>query len=366
MKHIYLSIIILSLCSVAWANTPYISRVYEYAPAPGQFINKLPLATADDTPETMAAKAEATIANNKQYTVCLGAWGGYIVFGFDHPVVNSGGDYDLLILGNSIYKKGYEVQQKGSSEPGIVYVSVDRNGNGIPDDEWYELAGSEYHNPATIHDYQITYYRTPKDHVATPDKSKNFLIDTTYIAWQDNYGNSGYIPQLTPFPTHSKDYFPLWQDDEITFSGTLLPSNGEQIPNTYYYLMTSYPYGYADNHPNDSVEARLKLSWAVDKDGKAVHLPYVDFIRVQTGVMQQCGLQGEVSTEILGAIDLHPDLPVAMHIFDTKIVDWSDSQVFDVLGNKIVNVHTEDELLSLPNGIYIINNKYQTSKFIKQ
>ena len=29
--------------------------------------------------------------------------------------------------------------------PGIVYVAFDRNGDGQPnDDEWYELAGSEY------------------------------------------------------------------------------------------------------------------------------------------------------------------------------------------------------------------------------
>ena len=28
----------------------------------------------------------------------------------------------------------------GSAEPGIVFVSKDVNGNGEPDDEWYELA----------------------------------------------------------------------------------------------------------------------------------------------------------------------------------------------------------------------------------
>ena len=29
--------------------------------------------------------------------------------------------------------------------PGIVYVAFDQNGDGQPnDDEWYELAGSEY------------------------------------------------------------------------------------------------------------------------------------------------------------------------------------------------------------------------------
>lgn len=41
----------------------------------------------------------------------------------------------------------------------IVMVSYDTNMNGKPDDEWYELAGSEYYKPTTIHNYSITYTR---------------------------------------------------------------------------------------------------------------------------------------------------------------------------------------------------------------
>ena len=52
-----------------------------------------------------------------------------------------------------------------SAEPGIVLVSKDTNGNGLEDDEWYELAGSEYNSPATTKNYTITYYRpsSPKE-----------------------------------------------------------------------------------------------------------------------------------------------------------------------------------------------------------
>lgn len=351
---------------VLWSNTPYISRVYEYQPAPGQFINKMPHATVEDSPATMAAKAESAIANNQREIVCLGAWGGYIVFGFDHPVVNSHSDYDLLILGNAFYKQGYEGEQKGSSEPGIVYVSVDRNGNGLPDDEWYELAGSEYDNPQTVHNYQVTYYRTPAEHTATPDNSKRFLIDTTYIAWTDNLGNSGYIPKLAPLATQSKDYYPLWQGDEVTFAGSLLPPNGEPIAGTYYYLMTCYAYGYADNQPNDSTSARLKLSWAVDENGQSVDLPYVDFVRVQTGVLQQCAMQGEVSTEVMGAIDLHPDMQMPTNVGFVRQSEWENTQVYDIYGHNLRTIHTEDEMSLLPKGFYILNNNYQTTKFIKQ
>ena len=47
----------------------------------------------------------------------------------------------------------------GSAEPGIVFVSKDANGNGKPDDEWYELKGSEYGKDTETREYEITYYR---------------------------------------------------------------------------------------------------------------------------------------------------------------------------------------------------------------
>ena len=71
-----------------------------------------------------------TKGNPSPNWVSLGGFGGYIVVGFDHSIDNSG-DYDLGILGNSF---------SGSSEPGIVWVMQDENGNGLPDDTWYELA----------------------------------------------------------------------------------------------------------------------------------------------------------------------------------------------------------------------------------
>lgn len=35
----------------------------------------------------------------------------------------------------------------------------DVNGDGLPNDEWYELKGSEYGKPETIQDYAVTYFR---------------------------------------------------------------------------------------------------------------------------------------------------------------------------------------------------------------
>ena len=130
--------------------------------------------------EEACAYAEDRMMRNTY--VSLGGFGGYIVVGFDHSIDASGG-YDLAIVGNSF---------EGSSEPGIVWVMQDINGNGEPDDEWYELAGSEYHKPETRHGFQITYTRPAADKMPTPDDNSP-ITDTTYILWETGDGEKGYI-----------------------------------------------------------------------------------------------------------------------------------------------------------------------------
>ena len=77
--------------------SPYIATVYEYCPAPGQFVNAMPEYREGDTAETMRQKAEEAIAGKMQSGVSLGAYGGYITFGFDHTVVNVPGEHDIRI-----------------------------------------------------------------------------------------------------------------------------------------------------------------------------------------------------------------------------------------------------------------------------
>jgi hypothetical protein len=284
------------------AYSPYISRVLEYNPAPGQFINTMPQYEEGDTYETMRQKAEESIAGTNRSLISLGAWGGYVTFAFDHSVVNNPNQSDFLIEGNSFYAS--TTSKGGSSEPGIVTVSIDINQNGLPDDPFYQLAGSEYANPNTLHHYSLTYHRTPADHTPQPDK-KNSITDTTYIRWTDNQDQSGYLNKNT---FHTQEYFPQWLADSTrTFIGTRLPDNAYD-PNGKgaYWIQQPFEYGYADCHPNDSIaRCSFDIDWAVTDDGKPIHLPCVDFVRVYTGVFQQCGWTGEISTEISHARDLH-------------------------------------------------------------
>lgn len=285
------------------AYSPYITRVYEYRPAPGQFVNELPEYSEGDTEESMRQKAEDCLAYNAGTMVTLGGYGGYIVVGFDHTIVNRPGEYDFKVLGNAFYSTGAAGGSGGSSEPGIVMVSADVNGNGIPDDAWYELAGSEYQKPSTIKNYEITYYRPDEAKTPVPGTDSS-ITDSTYVRWTDNQGGEGYLSKLT---YHKQAYYPQWLSGEtLSFRGTRLADNAvDESGNGSYYVLYAYDWGYADNHPNDSEKSNFKIDWAVDAEGNPVHLQGIDFIKIYTGVNQFNGWLGECSTEVAGVTDLH-------------------------------------------------------------
>lgn len=277
------------------------SKVFDYTPAPGQFINELKTGGFDGTQTTREAAiayAEARMSetnnNGEPYPnyVSLGGFGGYIVVGFDHSIDNSG-DYDIGILGNSF---------SGSSEPGVVWVMQDENGDGLPNDTWYELAGSETGKATTIQGYAVTYYRPSGAGMS--------------VQWTDNCGNSGEIDYLKQF--HRQDYYyPLWvEQDSYTLTGTCLePRNYDASGNGSYWVNVEYDWGYVDNfspvdrltggeNANAEVNANhLKISNAIDCDGEPIHLEFIDFVKVQCAVNAKSGWLGELSTEVFGFYD---------------------------------------------------------------
>lgn len=286
--------------------SPYISKVYEYRPAPGQFVNTMPEYIEGETEEDMRKKAEENLSGTNDVMVTLGAYGGYIIFGFDHTVMNVKGKKDLMILANAFYSDlpPYKENKGGSCEPGIVMVSFDTNRNGIPDDTWYELAGSEYDKSETLKDYEIVYHRPKADKTPEPDMSQQ-LSDMTYIPWKDNQGQSGYIAKNI---YHTQSYYPGWiREETMLFRGTKLKKNAvDESGNGTYYVLYSYPWGYIDNHPNEYKDLNsFDIDWAVDSNGNHVHLQGIDFVKVYTAVNQYCGWIGETSTEIIRAQDLH-------------------------------------------------------------
>lgn len=268
-------------------SSAYSTKVYEFTPAPGQFVNEGYTAF---NMQMACSYAEGRLANDAY--VSLGGFGGYIIVGFDHSIQNTG-DYDFAIMGNSF---------KGSSEPGIVWVMQDDNGNGLPDDTWYELKGSETGKPETIQDYEVTYYKpsTPKSNVM----------------WTDNKGNTGEIDWLG---FHQQDYYyPAWiKSNQYTLRGTRLESRTEdESGQGTYWVNREFDWGYVDNFsPIDRLTDDInynaapnanhfKISHAIDYKGNEVKLDYIDFIKVQTALNVKAGWLGENSTEVFKFIDI--------------------------------------------------------------
>ena len=291
-------------------------KVLEYCPAPGQFTNNLP-----EIDNTMSAEERLKACEEQLedgYPVCLGAAGGYITVALDQPIKNGKGS-DIRILGNAFYSnddpKYGDATIGGSVEPGIVYVGV---GSSPETAEWYELAGSEYYT-TEMHRFEITYYKPTVE--AGESKTPYITIDN-YIRWTASWTNpdgskqtaEGWQPKNQ---FHKQSYWPAWEEnDQITFRGARLPDNavnyggdGSDLDNPQYWVSYRYAadsYGYVDAAPNsDDVYTTFDLDWAVDSDGNPVKLDHADFIRIQSGVLQQCGWTGETSTEVSSITNLH-------------------------------------------------------------
>ncbi|MCB8994150.1 MAG: T9SS type A sorting domain-containing protein [Bacteroidales bacterium] len=323
MRSVLVFSVFLLLCHAIWAQFPaFDGSLIEYRPAPGQFIND----NASGTP--LAAEQ---MLEGKGNVLSLGAFGGLIVLKFNKSIENNADNpygIDFVIYGNA---------SAGHSEPGIVKVMKDENHNGLPDDTWYEIAGSEHFNQKTVENYSIRY-ENPKASGAAD------------VSWSDNTGGSGKVFKNS---FHSQSYypgpdnFPAISNDYIDFSGTRLESRVRLVNGNYQSLPCTF--GYADNHPltnqnftglpdnpytPDIIEGDggdgIDISWARNADGEYADLDAIDFVMICTAVNDAAGWLGEISTEIRALIDVSPnnnikgeskmiltDLPERLLLYDT-------------------------------------------------
>jgi hypothetical protein len=279
----------------------YISEVLEYKPAPGQLTNSAPWGVPNSA---------NSLVGGITGSMSLGAFGGYVIFKFENPVENHPDNpfaVDFTIFGNPL---------NNFAEHGIVSVMKDENGNGLPDDTWYELAGSDYFFSSTIKGYEVTY--TNPNHTTAAN-----------VPWADNYGNSGIVLTNT---FHDQPYYPLIDlfpdvnSTEYTLSGTLVANEvvqttasnfdsyrkafgyaDNQIRGTTPYTVPDNPYTLgAENSGGDAFD----ISWAVNENGEYVDLDVIHFVKVHTGVLADAGWLGEISTEITGAVIVTPNASI--------------------------------------------------------
>jgi hypothetical protein len=212
------------------------------------------------------------------YGWSLGSAGGYEVWTVDHQP-------SYQINGNAF---------AAWLEAGVVWMQEDRNGNGLPDEMWYELRGGEddsERKDLITRRYAVTYFKSG-DHGSVNEY--NQLIRKVY--WADSRGRTGLIPGGFPTP---------WGviGDWVTYTCTLLRDNGD---------ITTGSYNLADlENYVDAIGNQFNVNWAMRADGTPITLSSVRFIKVQTAIFHYGGSFGDVSTEIKSAdfLGVQTDFP---------------------------------------------------------
>jgi hypothetical protein len=214
----------------------------------------------------------------------LGAWGGYAVFRF--RAVNNGG-YSFNIYGNAFL---------GWSEPGVVWVMADENQNGKPDDTWYELKGSaDTQSPARVtRRFAVTYILVDESDGVVNEYGQT--IQQTY--WFDSRGGAGAMGGGWPSGAVP--------GKEVTYTGTNLLYNADDIQaaSEGYSSSPAFDWGYVDNCSKKTITPEMASAFrirdAIRQDGSPADLPWIDFVKVHTGVFSYGSVFGEISTELTG------------------------------------------------------------------
>ncbi|MFB9076734.1 hypothetical protein ACFFLS_24035 [Flavobacterium procerum] len=213
-------------------------------------------------------------------SVYLGTFGGYIVTAFDHTVINVYGKRDFTVqmaTGATAVKLS----------PVSIAVAYDANKNGKADEnEWYEIAGSEYHKSTTVKNYEVTYHK-PNPSASPVAGSLPWQYDTEYLSWTDNKNGSGKITKT--LNNRRVNYYPEWQGDTYTLKGTkvFIPTKDVSDGAGTTFNVGTFEWGYGGIK-----DPSIDISWAVDKDGKKVHLPGVDFVKVYVSTFTALGSAG--------------------------------------------------------------------------
>lgn len=267
--------------------TSKVISVIDYLPAPSY--------SSDNTPFTTKAEVMAQIQSDltEENGISLGTFGGSIVTAFDHTVINTYGKRDFKVLMN---------ENNGSLKfsPVSIYVAYDANKNGIADEnEWYEIAGSEYHKSTTVKNYEMTYNK-PDPAKAAATGTKDWQFDKEYLKWTDNKNAFGFITKTKKWRRYN--YYPQWMGESYTVKGTkvYLPVKDVSDGEGTVFNVGTFEWGYGGIK-----DPSIDISWAVDNNGKKVHLPGIDFIKVFVSTFAEAGATDLVTSYFIQAEDLN-------------------------------------------------------------
>jgi hypothetical protein len=208
----------------------------------------------------------------------LGTIGGYWYWPVNHAASYS-------IPGNSF---GESTETTGWVEAGIVWFQEDLNGNGLPDEVWYEVYGGTS-TPAVpvTRKYSVKFFKADDANSQTDSGYGGQVHRGVY--WADCKGRTGNISGGWPHNWGAPNYKGAW----VTYTATLLCDNGWIDSTGYGYSVPKDGGPYVDHGPYV-----IPISRAVAADGSPVTLTRVRFVKVHTAIFRYGSVFGEISTEI--------------------------------------------------------------------
>ncbi len=294
----------------------FATRVLDYDPAPGQFVRHP--AFSDPASALGPPVGGGTLDGDDTKVVTLGGFGGSITLGFDRRVMDDPKNpmgLDFIVFGNAFWVGGDPSRRW--AEPATVEISLDANGNGIPDDPWFVIPGSHLALPPAVHlDWQ-----TWDDDIADPTWPPHqaswlpFGASGTWTTW-------AYRPPPAVFegssPVLDNPNGPwatvegVWGYADLSPTLVLGDMNGDNavddpaVTAERFYTVPDDPFEVGVTPGSGGGDA-FDIAWAVDPaTGQPAMLPGFDFIRITTACNVVRAPFGESSAEIGGVAIVRP------------------------------------------------------------
>jgi hypothetical protein len=304
----------------AGADSPFASRVMDYSPAPGQFVN---VSAFNDPARALGAPAGGgPVVPDNTKVVTLGAVGGSITLGFDAPIPNLPASVtnprgcDLIIYGNAFFSAGDPARR--FAEAATVEVSRDDNGNGQADDAWYLIRGSHTSTPPALHvqtwdTFTLDATNPPANAAWIPPGRSGVWTTQAYVLPAAVFAG---LVLVNPLGESSPDEgvwgyadcSPTMVLGDLDGDGLIGELDDPAIPPERFYAWPDDPLTVGVWRKSGGGDA-VALEWAIDPaTGQGVTLDRVDFVRITTAAVRLSGILGELSAEVSAVAMVRPRL----------------------------------------------------------
>lgn len=282
------------------AESPFATRLVEFSPAPGQFVND-PL--YNDPQDALGPPEGFGLSNgNNVSVVSLGGFGGYIVLGFDDTILDDPRNpfgLDAIVFGNAFYVGN---ASRHWAECATIEISLDVNGNALADDAWYLIPGSHIDDPPlawtgrTWDSNVIDATYPPSEASWIPPGRFGMWSSAAYALPVDPFGNNVVINP------GGASHEAIWGYADYSPTLPLGDTPAEQ-----FYTFPDDPFTAGITFGSGGGDA-FDIAWAIDSiSGKSSSLPGFDFIRLTTAVESLLFEVNEKSAEIDAVADVSPD-----------------------------------------------------------